>query len=148
MSEIAGEFSLSLVQVDNYQFRVDFDNEGLSPLTVDEAPPLGQNAGPNPSRLLAAAVGSCLSASLLFCLSKSRLQVRRIKTGVRVQIIRNERRRLRIGKIEVDITPDFADQDRQRAARCLELFEDFCTVTESVRNGIPIQVRVAGFDLA
>lgn len=147
MSEIAGEFSLSMDQVDSYQFRVDFEKEGMAPLTVDEAPPLGKDAGPNPSRLLAAAVGSCLSASLLFCLGKSRLAVKHIRTDVKVQVIRNEWRRLRIGKVEVNIVPEFADEDHEKAARCMELFEDFCTVTQSVRGGIPIEVKVAGFDL-
>jgi hypothetical protein len=27
--------------------------------------------------------------------------------------------------------------------RCLELFQDFCIVTESVRQGIPVSVDVA-----
>jgi hypothetical protein len=29
-------------------------------------------------------------------------------------------------------------------ARCLEIFEDFCIVTESVRHGIPVAVEVRG----
>ncbi|HET9820988.1 MAG TPA: hypothetical protein VFQ16_04115 [Burkholderiaceae bacterium] len=30
----------------------------------------------------------------------------------------------------------------QHLDRCLQQFEDFCVVTESVRRGIPVQVRV------
>jgi hypothetical protein len=31
---------------------------------------------------------------------------------------------------------------RSRMARCLDLFESFCTVTESVRHGIDVSVKV------
>ena len=63
-----GAFAVNLTLRDGYSFDVEFaDGEG-PPLIVDELPPLGEANGPNPARLLAAAVGSCLSASLLFCL--------------------------------------------------------------------------------
>jgi len=34
------------------------------------------------------------------------------------------------------------EQDRERMNRCLEIFEDFCLVTQSVRKGIDVQVDV------
>jgi hypothetical protein len=62
-----------LKQIQGYKFKAEFDAEGIPDLTVDELKPLGENSGPNPSRLLlSVAVGHCLSASLLFCLSKAR----------------------------------------------------------------------------
>lgn len=33
-------------------------------------------------------------------------------------------------------------EDGERIGRCLELFEDLCVVTQSVRTGIDVQVAV------
>lgn len=146
MSEPVNEFSIGIQQLEDYQFRVDFDNGDLKPLLVDEPPPLGGGDGPNPSRVLASAIGTCLCASLLFCLSKSRVEIGGIAAKVNVQTGRNEKKRLRITKVDVEISPDLSEEDKQRAKRCLGLFEDFCTVTQSIRDGIDIDVRVTGFE--
>ena len=55
---------------------------------------------------------------------------------------RNEKGRLRVTKLEVTIVPTVGAQDRDRLGRCDELFEDFCVVTEAVRHGIEVDVRV------
>ena len=99
--------------------------------------------GPNPARLLAA-VGSCLGASLLFCLRKARVDVRQLRTSVEGTIVRNERGRLRIGAIRVRLAPEVAPDQRDRMGRSLELFEDFCTVTQSIRQGIAVNLEVEG----
>jgi len=137
-------FTLSLTLQDGYAFSVDFGEDGISALLTDEPAPLGTGRGPNPMRLLAAAVGSCLGASLLFCLRKSRVEVRGLRTSVEGTVVRNERGRLRIGEIRVRLAPDVAPEQRERMSRCLELFEDFCTVTQSIRQGIAVNVEVEG----
>lgn len=145
MSEPVSEFTITFDQVNDYEFRVNFGKEAMAPLTVDEGPPLGRYAGPSPSQLLASAIGGCLNASLLFCTKKARVDVKHLGAKVTVQTMRNEQGRLRIGKVDVEITPELAAADRDRAARCIELFENFCTVTQSIRDGIPVAVRVTGY---
>ncbi len=135
-------FTLTLERVQNYEFKVQFDWDHLPPLLVDESEPLGQRKGPNPSRLLAVAVGDCLSASLLFCLQKAKIEVKNIKTKVKGELTRNEKNRLRVGKIDVAIAVELADDQYDRINRCLDLFEDYCVVTASVRKGIPVNVIV------
>ena len=136
-------FTVDLSLRDGYAFNVEFgDGEG-PPLVVDELPPLGEGNGPNPARLLAAAVGSCLSASLLFCLRKSRIEVAELRTTVEGTITRNERGRLRMGGIKVRLAPQVTPEQRERMGRCLDLFQDFCIVTESVREGVAVDVEVA-----
>ncbi len=135
-------FTLTLTLKDGYAFDVDFEQEGVPPLLLDEPPPLGAGQGPNPARLLGAAVGSCLGASLLFCLRKSHIDVQQLRTTVEGTLVRNEQGRLRIGEIKVRLAPQVAADQRDRMGRCLELFEDFCIVTESVRHGIAVDVQV------
>jgi organic hydroperoxide reductase OsmC/OhrA len=137
------QFTVALSLRDGYAFNVEFEDGGGPPLIVDELPPLGEANGPNPARLLAAAVGSCLSASLLFCLRKSRIEVAQLRTTVDGSIERNERGRLRIGALRVRLEPDVTTEQRERMGRCLDLFQDFCIVTESVREGIDVDVEVA-----
>ncbi|MGA2240093.1 MAG: OsmC family protein, partial [Candidatus Bathyarchaeia archaeon] len=82
MSSEQKVFITKLNRVKDYQFKVEFDLPGMPELGTDETEPLGKNAGPNPSRMLSAAVGNCLSSSLLFCLSKSRVDVDDLKASV------------------------------------------------------------------
>ena len=93
-------------------------------------------------------MGSCLSASLLFCLRKSWADVSGLRTTVDVSLTRNERGRLRIGGIRVRLAPDLAPEQRERLGRCLELFQDYCIVTESVRDGIDVDVEVESLPVA
>lgn len=134
--------TLTLDLQKDYQFLVDFHEDGIPPLRVDGPPPLGEGHGPSASRLLAAAIGNCLGASALFCLRKARITVNGMRTSVRASLERNPQGRLRIGGIQVKIQPEVAPEDRERMGRCLELFEEFCVVTESVRGGIDVKVEV------
>ena len=136
------EFSVELSLGSDYAQTVNFGLPGVPALTVDEPPPLGAGTGPNPARLLASAVGSCLAASLTFCMRKARVDVRGVHTTVRGTLVRNERGRLRIGGLHVRLEPLVPSEQHDRVPRCLDLFEEFCVVTASVRRGVPTTVEV------
>ena len=133
--------TLSLEQ--GYRFRVRFDREGIPDLLTDESPPIGEDTGPSPSRLLATAIGNCLAASLVFCLRKARLSVEGLEAEVLTEFTRNETGRLRIANIRVRLLPHWTAETSAKAQRCLGIFEDFCIVTASVRHGVPVAVEVA-----
>jgi uncharacterized OsmC-like protein len=134
-------FTVQLELVDGYEFRVRFDKAQLGELTTDEPPPLGRDAGPNPARLLAAAVANCLAASLLFSARRAKVPVLGITADVDATMVRNERKRLRIGRMDVTLRPR-VEGGPVPLGSCLEEFEDFCVVTQSVRQGLDVQVHV------
>ena len=65
-----------------------------------------------------------------------------MRTTVSASLARNEAGRLRLRGIQVRVTPVVDAAEHVRMRRCLELFEDFCVVTQSVRNGIEVDVAV------
>ena len=137
-----------LAREEGYRFRVRFDREGVPDLITDESPPLGEGKGPNPARLLSTAVGNCLAASLLFCLGKARISLEGLEAEVLTEFTRNAEGRLRIAGIRVRLLPHWTEETAAKARRCLEIFEDFCVVTEAVRHGVPVEVRVDGIPSA
>lgn len=143
---IDSEFTIELHQQADYRFEVRFDNPTIAPLLTDETAPLGGDAGPNPSRLLGTAVANCLAASLLFAMRKFKNAPEPLRAVTTVQLARNEQKRLRIGRIAVDLHLGVAADKLVQLDRVLGQFEEFCVVTQSVRAGIEVDVRVLDRD--
>lgn len=139
-------FSIRLEQTSDYQFVVDFGQDGIPALITDENAPLGHDTGPSPTRLLAAAVANCLAASLLFSLRKFKNAPELIQATAKVSMTRNEHGRLRIGGIAVQLNVDLPADVISQLERTLAQFEDFCIVTQSVRSGFPVSVSVLDGD--
>lgn len=139
-AELERTRTIELDRIDIFQFRAHF-GDGMPELIVDEPPPLGSGAGPDAARLLATAVGQCLSASLVLCLQKSRVAVRDLHTAATLTIARNEAGRLRVTGGMVRIQLD-SDGDRSKLERCFGMFEDYCIVTATVRRAFPVSVEI------
>lgn len=136
------EIRLTLEQEDDYAFRIRFDDTALEPLLSDEAAPLGHDRGPNPSRLLLAGIANCLVASLLFALRKQRNQPGKLRAEITAMPMRNADGRWRIPQAFVELQLPEGNEHYQHLDRVLQQFEDFCIVTQSVRDGINVEVTV------
>jgi uncharacterized OsmC-like protein len=138
------EFSLEMELIDNFQFKVKYDLPEMPDLITDEPPKIGgEGKGPNPSRLIGTAVANCLSSSLVHCLRRAKADVKGIKAEVTGYIERNDEGLLRLTKIDVTILPKFGSSaDENLLNRCKDIFEKYCIVTESIRNGLPVNVEI------
>jgi uncharacterized OsmC-like protein len=132
---------VDLAQRHDYRFEVQFGGDAPV-LTTDEPAPLGTGLGPSPVQLLSAAVGNCLSDSLLFALRKFKQAPEPIHCTVQSEVGRNGDNRLRVLKITATLTLGVPAASLEHLERVLESFEQYCTVTQSVGQGIAIETQV------
>ena len=143
MTDEAKTIELQLNLVGKYKFEIDFGEFGK--IESDETPPLGDGHGPNPSRLLAAAVANCLAASLMFAIRKFHGEPGKLTAKVNATIDRVDKH-WRVTHIDVALQLGNSAAAIPHLQRALAQFEDFCVVTQSVRKGIAVDVSVIDQD--
>lgn len=132
---------IELQQQQDYAFEVRF-GDAVPALLADEPAPLGGGRGPSPVQLLAAAVGNCLSDSLLFALRKYKQAPEPLRCLVKAEVGRNAEGRLRVQAIEAALHLGVPAARLEHLQRVLDSFEAYCTVTQSVGQGIAVTVQV------
>ena len=134
---------VKLEHAGGYRFKVTFPDAENTTLMMDEPSPLGEARGPSAARVLAASIANCLSASLLFCLGKSRIAVKSMRAEAEPIVLRNKEGYWRVTKVNISLYPELEDSsDQTRIKRCLDIFENYCVVTGAVRNGLEVDVKV------
>ncbi len=132
---------VSLKQIKDYQFRAEFGDATRS-IVTDEPEPLGNGMGPSPVQLLVTAVGNCLTDSLQFALRKFKQNAEPLNTSVEALVGRNTENRLRVLSIDASITLGVAAAGVEHVDRILGQFENFCTVTQTIAQSIPVKLTV------
>ncbi len=136
---------VAVTRQDKYRFLIDF-GPGIPQTAGDEPPLLGDGAGPSPEQLLRTAVANCLCSSLLFAANNFKGDPGRLTATATCETGRNENNRLRVKHIKIDIALGASPEQLPHLDRALAQFEEFCTVTQSVRAGIPVTVSLQGPD--
>jgi uncharacterized OsmC-like protein len=133
-------FTLKLKRIERYLFQLDFGEFGN--ILADEPEPLGGGEGPSPSAMLAASVANCLSASLIYALSRKKEDPGEMTaeiTGTTARVGKF----LRITKIKVALKLGVAKDELSSLPDALKMFENYCTVTQSVRAGVEVDVEIS-----
>ena len=135
------EPTVTITRQAGYQFLVDFGG-ALPTLLADEPEPLGTDTGPSPNQLLLAAVVNCLCASLLFALGKFKQDPGSLSATATARMGRNDAKRLRMLGIDVNLRLGKDAAGIEHLDRVLAQFEEFCTVSMSVKQGIALSIHV------
>ncbi len=152
LNEKKTKVGIKLEDIDSQMiFKCDLGNMKVKDCYIDEEHHEEVDMlGPNPSRLLALGVLGCLSASFIFCLKKRNFKVDDFQSEAEITINRNEQGFWRVKKIDVSIKPKIENPEAlKRAKQCLKstkdgisFFEQYCIVTQSVRDGVEVNVNI------
>lgn len=135
------EHSVRLQQQQDYKFSIDYGQPGAV-LGAELGPPLGAGTGPDPEQLLASAVGNCMSASMVFAARKLKVAVEPVTSVAAAELGKNAEGRTRVLAIRVELSLSPLTAGAEHFQHLLDTFENYCLVTLSVRQGIPVSYRV------
>jgi uncharacterized OsmC-like protein len=137
-------FAAQIDYVDGFKFSSQAYEGAIlhgAPVLSDEPDPVGSNAGPSTPALLAMAVGHCLSASLIETLRHAGIHTISSRTEAVSIVVPNEEGNPRIKEIRVEIKP-VLPKASGNIQRCIDVFENYCTVCQSIRPAVPVHVSV------
>ena len=125
-------------------FKCDLGQIQMNDLFIDEQHKKSiDKIGPNPSKLLGLSVLGCLAASFAFCLQKKNYTLSDLDGKAEIISKRNEKGFWRLKKINIKLNPKIDNPEmRKRADQCMKFFEQYCIISESVRNGIDLDVKI------
>ena len=132
-------FTVNLKLLENYLFQIDFGEFGN--LLSDEPEPLGGGEGPSPAGLLVASVANCLSASLLYALRRHKEDPGELTATITGRFGRVEKF-LRVTDFDVQIRLGTTKDALPSLEGAVAQFENYCTVTQSVRRGIEVNIEI------
>jgi organic hydroperoxide reductase OsmC/OhrA len=137
-------FAAHLEHQGRYRFVSQASEDGVphgAPYASDEPDPVGDNSGPSTPALLGSALGHCLSAALLEALRHAHVDVSGCETDAVAVVIPNEQGLPRIDHVAVTIRPRIPERSH-KADHCADIFQNYCTVTQSVKRGVDVRVHV------
>lgn len=120
---------------------------GIHELSFDEPEyiEVGEDEHPCPHDYLLAAVGGCQVEILKQCLEKGRVSEYDIEIDIRSKKGRAEiddeipeTADIRITDMYSEVTVSVPEEDRKRAQRCVEIFEENCPISLSVKAGVEL----------
>ncbi len=141
-NEYKSEVGISLEE--EMIFKCDLGQIKMKELFIDERHRKPQDKiGPNPSKLLALSLLGCMSASFAFCLQKKDFSLSDFDGTAFITSKRNEKGLWRIKEIKLDLHPMIDSPEmRERADQCQKFFQQFCIISESIKEGIEIKANL------
>lgn len=129
---------------DEMIYRCDLGQIQMNDLFIDEQHKKTiEKIGPNPSKLLALSVLGCLATSFTYCLQRENFSLSDIEGTAVITSKRNEKGFWRLKNIDVKLNPKIDNVEmRKRADQCRKFFEEFCVISESIREGIEIKLNL------
>ncbi|MHA1273308.1 MAG: OsmC family protein [Promethearchaeota archaeon] len=118
---------------------------GFSNIHIDEPKSFhGTNLGPSSVEYLLIGIGGCIGSTFIYCFRKNKIEIENFSIIVDGQLKHiGPKNRLRL--INVDVFIDFKPkpgQEKEKIELCKKIYEEHCIVSNSIKAGLPINVKM------
>ncbi|MFX1447417.1 MAG: OsmC family protein [Promethearchaeota archaeon] len=103
----------------------------------------GTDLGPSAIEYLLIGIGGCLGTTFIYCLQKNNIELEKLEVVVDGKLSHTGPKMfLRLVNVDVDLkfTAMEASSDVE-INRCINEFTEYCIVTNSIANGLPIHIN-------
>ena len=110
-------------------------------VTTDSNSDEGRNLGPAPTELFLAAPGGCIMINISRIAKKMRIELKSVRMRI-LGIKEQKDRPSSFVELDVDVAVDADTVDRARLEKLVELAEENCTVSNTLRNAVAPTVHL------
>ena len=104
----------------------------------------GTDLGPSSVEYVLIGIGGCLGSTLAFCLKKYDIQIEDLEIIIDGTLKHSgPLKRLRLIKVDAELILTTKNtENSKKIDECINNFQEHCVVSNSIINGLPIEVKV------
>ncbi len=117
----------------------------LKDIHIDEPESFhGTDLGPSSVEYLLIGIGGCLGSTFMYCLQKKDVIIEDLEIVVDGKLTHSgPKMTLRLANVNIDITFSAKkNQSIEKIESCVKEFREYCIVSKSITNGLPINVNI------
>lgn len=105
----------------------------------------GTDIGPSPVEYFLIGIGGCLGSTFTYCLQKQNVEIDTLEVVVDGQLKHaGPKMSLKLVNIKAELLIAAKDgQPSEKIDQCIKTFRDYCIVSHSITQGIPIDVNIS-----
>ena len=105
----------------------------------------GTDKGPSPVEFFLIGIGGCLGSTFAYCLQRHNVEIDALEVVVDGQLKHaGPIMSLRLVDIAVELLVTARDNESsEKIEQCIKSFQEYCIVTNSITQGIPLDVKVS-----
>jgi putative redox protein len=105
----------------------------------------GTDIGPSPVEYYLIGIGGCLGSTFTYCLQKQKVEIDSLEVVVDGQLKHaSPNMSLQLINIEVELLITVKDgQPSDKIEQCVKTFQDYCVVSNSITQGVPLDVKIS-----
>ncbi len=132
-----------------YELNLIWDKESGSYVNIRNFPKMkldmptefgGMGSAPCPDELFFTAIGGCILTTLIYFKERLNLNLKELSVSVQGTVDYLGPKGYKVSKIQIVVNVKVPITEKSKAEECIELATNYCHLTRSLEEGIPLQI--------